>query len=423
MAGYIERVVDRELDELLEELPAVSLEGPRAVGKTETALRRARTVFRLDNDRALAIARAEPQRLARGERPILIDEWQRLPSSWDVVRRAVDADFEGSRFLLTGSASPNELPTHSGAGRIVTLRMRPLSLAERLGGTTVRLSELLTGSRPSVEGASEVDLAGYATEIVRSGLPAAQGLSGRMIRGMLDGYLNRIIEYDIVEQGTRVRDPRTLRTWLSAYAAASSTATSFTKITQAASSRDGQIPARSTALAYRGALERAWMIEATPAWLPTPNRLRRVASAPVHQLADPAFAARLLGVDVDALLGGSPGREFLPREGTLLGGLFESLVTLSVRVYAQANEARVSHLRTRAGEHEVDLIVERTDGRVVALEVKLGGAVDDDDVRHLHWLSQRIGSQLLDAAVVTTGPEAYRRPDGIAVIPAALLGV
>ena len=423
MADYIERVVDRELDELLEELPAVSLEGPRAVGKTETALRRARTVFRLDNDRALAIAQAEPQRLARGERPILIDEWQRLPSSWDVVRRAVDADFEGSRFLLTGSASPNELPTHSGAGRIVTLRMRPLSLAERLGGTTVRLSELLTGSRHSVEGASEVDLASYASEIVRSGLPAAQGLSGRMTRGMLDGYLNRIIEYDIVEQGTRVRDPRTLRTWLSAYAAASSTATSFTKITRAASSRDGQTPARSTALAYRGALERAWMIEATPAWLPTPNRLRRVASAPVHQLADPAFAARLLGVDVDALLGGSPGREFLPREGTLLGGLFESLVTLSVRVYAQANEARVSHLRTRAGEHEVDLIVERTDGRIVALEVKLGGTVDDDDVRHLHWLSQRVGPQLLDAAVVTTGPEAYRRPDGIAVIPAALLGV
>ncbi|MCY3893963.1 MAG: DUF4143 domain-containing protein [Acidimicrobiaceae bacterium] len=422
MAGYIERVVDRELDELLEELSAVSLEGPRAVGKTETALRRARTVFRLDNDRALAIARAEPQRLAQGERPILIDEWQRLPSSWDVVRRAVDADFTGSRFLLTGSASPNELPTHSGAGRIVAVRMRPLSLAERLGGTTVRLSELLRGSRPPVEGASKVDLAGYASEIVRSGLPAAQGLSDRMLRGMLDGYLNRIIEYDIVEQGTRVRDPRTLRTWLSAYAAASSTTTSFTKIAQAASSRDGQTPARSTALAYRGALERAWMIEATPAWLPTPNRLRRAASAPVHQLADPAFAARLLGVDVDALLGGSPGRELLPRDGPLLGGLFESLVTLSVRVYAQANEARVSHLRTRAGEHEVDLIVERTDGRVVALEVKLGGTVDDDDVRHLRWLGQRIGAQLLDAAVVTTGHEAYRRRDGIAVIPAALLG-
>ena len=98
-------------------------------------------------------------------------------------------------------------------------------------------------------------------------------------------------------------------------------------------------------------------------------------------------------------------------------------MTLSVRVYAQANEARVFHLRTRAGEHEVDLIVERPDGRVVALEVKLGGTVTDDDTKHLRWLAQRIGPQLLEAAVITTGPEAYRRSDGIAVIPAALLGV
>lgn len=301
--------------------------------------------------------------------------------------------------------------------------MRPLSLVERFGNSTVSLSQLLSGSRPQVEGASGVGLADYADEIVRSGLPATRGLSDRVIRGMLDGYLSRIIEYDIVEQGMRVRDPQSLRAWLSAYAAASSTATSFTKITQAASLREGQTPARSTALAYRGALERAWMIEATPAWLPTPNRLRRVASAPVHQLADPAFAARLLGVDADALLEGSSGREVLPRDGTLLGGLFESLVTLSVRVYAQANAARAFHLRTRAGEHEVDLIVERTDGRIVALEVKLGATVNDDDVKHLRWLEQRVGPQLLDAAVVTTGPEAYRRHDGIAVIPAALLGV
>ena len=231
MADYIERVVDRELDELADELPAVSLEGPRAVGKTETALRRARTVFWLDDDAALTIARADPLRLARGEQPILIDEWQRLPASWDVVRRAVDADFAGSRFLLTGSAAPNELPTHSGAGRIVTIRMRPLSLAERLGTGTVSLSQLLDGARRSLDGFSDVTLADYANEIVRSGLPATRGLRERVIRGILDGYLDRIIEYDVVEQGTRIRDPQALRTWLSAYAAAVSTATTFTKIT------------------------------------------------------------------------------------------------------------------------------------------------------------------------------------------------
>ena len=112
----------------------------------------------------------------------------------------------------------------------------------------------------------------------------------------------------------------------------------------------------------------------------------------------------------------------MPRDGTLLGALFESLVTLSVRTYAQANEARIRHLRTRGGEHEIDLIVERGDGRVLALEVKLSRTVRDDDLRHLRWLADSIGPDMLDAAVVTTGTEAYRRPDGIGVIPAALLG-
>jgi predicted AAA+ superfamily ATPase len=163
------------------------------------------------------------------------------------------------------------------------------------------------------------------------------------------------------------------------------------------------------------------MIEQVPAWSPSRNRLRRLAASPVHQLADPALAARLLGLGADALLGGADDGGRIQRNGSLLGSLFESLVTQSVRAYAQANEARVSHLRTRGGENEVDLIVERGDGRVVALEVKLSATVSDADVRHLQWLRARIGDDLLDAAVVTTGREAYHRTDGIAVIPASML--
>ena len=120
------------------------------------------------------------------------------------------------------------------------------------------------------------------------------------------------------------------------------------------------------------------------------------------------------------LRGASPGPA-IPRDGTLLGALFESLVTLSVRVYAQASEATVGHLRTHRGDREVDLIVERDDGRVVAIEVKLTATPDDDDVRHLRWLKRKLGDDLLDAVVVTTGRGAYRRRDGIAVVPAALL--
>ena len=112
----------------------------------------------------------------------------------------------------------------------------------------------------------------------------------------------------------------------------------------------------------------------------------------------------------------------LPRDGTLLGALFESLVALSVRVYAQGAEAHVGHLRTKGGAREIDLLAVRDDDRVVAIEVKLSATVDDRDVRHLRWLREELGDGVLDAVVVTTGRHAYRRPDGIAVVPAVLLG-
>ena len=422
MGEYIPRIVDDELDELAAGLPAISIEGPRAVGKTETALRRAGTVHRLDDARMQEILRAEPERLVAGDPPILIDEWQRMPYSWDLVRRAVDRDPAAGRFLLTGSAAPADSPTHPGAGRIVTVRMRPLSLAERgLGAATVTLSSLLSGRRPPLEGGSAVGLAGYADEIVRSGFPAMRTLAPRLLRVQLDSYIDRIVEHDFDELGHSVRDRRSLRSWLTAFSAATSTSASYATIRDAATPGEPDKPAKSTVIAYRRVLEQLWMIEEVPAWLPTRSRLTRLAASPVHQLADPALAARLLGVDVGALIDGADAGPAIPRDGTLLGALFESLVTLSVRAYAQANEARVSHLRTRAGEREIDLIVERADGRVVALEVKLSALIDDDDVRHLRWLAERIGPDLLDAAVVTTGREAYRRRDGIGVIPAALL--
>ena len=137
---YRPRVVDGELDELMAGLPAVSLEGPKAVGKAETALRRAKTVYRLDEPAQLEVAGADLGQLVSGEPHILIDEWQRFPSSWDLGRCAVDADPRAARFLLTGSATPTDTPVHSGAGRIVALRIRPMSLAEReIAAPTVAL--------------------------------------------------------------------------------------------------------------------------------------------------------------------------------------------------------------------------------------------------------------------------------------------
>ena len=423
MQDYTHRIVDAELDELLRATPAVAVDGPKGVGKTATCERRARTVFRLDEPEQRAIAEADPAALLDAPAPILIDEWQHVPSVWDAVRRAVDRHAAPNRFLMAGSAAPVQAPAHSGAGRILTVRMRPMSLAERgLGRTTVSLRTLLTAERPPIGGRTSLRLADYAREIVASGLPGVRHQSGRVLRAHLDSYLARIVERDFLDQGHRVRRPETLRRWMTAYAAATATVTTLDKIRAAATGGDGETPAKTTVTAYRDVLQELWVVEPLPGWLPTRHRLSRLALSPKHHLVDPALAARLLSVDAETLMAGGGGGSPIPAEGTLFGNLFESLMTLSVRVYAQAAEARVYHLRQRDGRHEVDLIVERADQRVVAIETKLSATVDDRDVKHLLWLRQQLGDRLLDAVLVTTGSHAYRRPDGVAVVPAALFG-
>ena len=420
---YKRRVVDDEIDELALSLPALALEGPKGVGKTATGMQRAATIHALDDPAQREIARAHPARLLEGEPPVLIDEWQNVPESWDLVRRAVDSGADAGSFLLAGSAVPGSLQTHSGAGRIVSVRMRPMSLAERGVGTpTVSLGELLTGQRPALSGHTGITLETYADEIVASGFPGLRGLSGRALRAQLDGYLARIVERDFEELGREVRNPSMLRRWMSAYAASSSTTAAWERVRDAAMGGRDEKPAKTTTIPYRDVLERLYILDPVAAWLPTRNRVSRLAAPPKHQLADPALAARLLGVDAGALLDAAPVGITVPRDGTLLGALFESLVTLSARVYAQAAESSVRHLRTGKGDHEIDLIIERADGRVIAIEVKLARTIRDDDVRQLRWLAGRIGPELLDAIVVTTGEDAYRRADGIGVVPAALLG-
>jgi len=209
---------------------------------------------------------------------------------------------------------------------------------------------------------------------------------------------------------------------LAAYAAASSTTATFETLRDATAAGHAEKPAKSTTQAYRDALARIWVLDEVGAWIPSTNRLKELGHAPKHQLADPALAAQLLGVEAAVLLAGDSPGPAIPRDGTLLGALFESLVTQSVRVYAQHSEARVKHLRTQRGRHEIDLIVERGDGAVIAIEVKLARTVSSTDGKHLTWLKEKLGNRVLDRIIITTGPSAYRRDDGIAVVPLALLG-
>jgi uncharacterized protein len=210
--------------------------------------------------------------------------------------------------------------------------------------------------------------------------------------------------------------------WLRAYAAAIATTTSWDKIRNAATSGVDDKPARSTTQPYADLLTALRILDPVPAWVPSNNHLTALNGSPKHHLADPALAARLVRASASTLLVGGPAATSIPRDGTYFGGLFESLAALSIRTFAQNCDARVSHLRTKGGRHEVDFIVESGDGGVLAIEVKLNASVTDEHVGQLHWLRNEIGDECIDTVVLSTGPEAYRRRDGVAVIPLALLG-
>lgn len=417
--GYRRRVVDDELDELLAQLPAILLDGLKGVGKTATAQRRCVTQRHLDDEATSTVVAADPRVILADEAPVLLDEWHRVRSVWDVVRRAVDTSPRAGRFLLTGSLP--DASSHSGAGRITSVRMRPLTLEERGCATpTVSLRALMAGEA-TVAGRSDIDLAGYVAEIILGGLPGLRHLSGRAHTVALDGYLNQIAEHDLPTAGFAVRHPTTVLAWLRAYAAATGTTASWEKIRGAATASTDAIPARTTTQPYIELLTALRILDPVPAWTPSTNRFAGLVAAPKHHLADPALAGRLLKTSVDQLLSGAAPEPVVGRQGGLLGGLFESLVALTLRVAAQHGGAEVFHLRTQGGRHEVDFIIEGPSG-VVGIEAKLSGSVHDHDVRHLLWLRDRLGDRCADTVVVHTGPEAYRRPDGVAVIPLALVG-
>ncbi len=404
-------------------LPAIAIEGAKGVGKTATATRRAADVFTLDKEDTLSVVEASPKVVLTGQPPTFIDEWQMVPAVWNEVRHAVDDGADAGRFLLAGSATPSpKARIHSGAARIVRLLMRPMSLPERdFEEPAVSLSALLTGEQPDVSGRTDRSLPDYTREILTSGFPGIRAADPTARPYLLDSYVNQLADHDIPEAGGVVRRPATLLAWLRAYAAASSTTASYASILNAATPGEDVKPAKETATSYRDLLQRLWVVDPLEAWLPGSSPLKRLGQSPKHHVVDPALAAHVVGMGEAGLLHGE-GPTSRPGS-TFLGALFESLATQTVRVLAEAARAKVHHLRLQGGTHEVDLIVEREDGRVLAIEVKLSDATRPADVSHLNWLASEAPSLVLDKIVLNTGNLAYRRKDGVAIIPLALLGL
>jgi len=413
---YLPRVVDRELAASLASAGAVVLEGPRACGKTSTAQEQAASQVRLDVDQAERLgAETAPDLVLDRPAPLLIDEWQLVPSLWDHVRRAVDDRGRPGQFILTGSAMPNDdARRHSGAGRFAVIQMRPMCLAESgSSDASVSLDRLLAGQSQQASDPG-LTLTDVANVLAAGGWPGWLNRPLEATARSLRDYLRQISHVDVPLVSGRRRNPQKVEATLRAIARNTGTEAALT--TLAADTRQfGASVDRDTARDYVAALERLWVIEPQPAWAPAMRSRAQLRNSPKWHLTDPSLAV--------AALHGSPVK--LLRDLETLGVLFESLVVRDLRVLSQPLGGVVHHYRDNKGL-EVDAIVECPDGRWGAFEVKLGFARIDEAVEHLLTFVGKVDTSTIGdpgvLAVVTSSGPAYRRKDGVHVLPIGALG-
>lgn len=414
--SYRPRVVDEPLRHMLAVAGAVLVEGARACGKTETGEHHSRSVVRLDvDDAARELAALAPSRLLEGATPRLLDEWQLAPELWNHVRRAVDARKQPGQFILTGSATPtDDVTRHSGAGRILRLRMRPMSLFESGHSTgEVSLRSLLHGTE-SVEGASTLDIMQVADLICTGGWPGLQALSSADAQLFLRSYLDDIARVDIPAADGRRRDAARVRRVLTAYARHVATAASVATITADSADATGTEVRHETTTDYLGSLERIMVVEEQPSWGPHLRSRDVVRGSRIRHFVDPSLAVAALRASPERLLD----------DPSTFGLLFESLAVRDLRVYSQTLDGEVRHYRDSAGL-EADAIVQLHDGRWAAIEVKLGQNRIEEAAASLTKLVAKIDtSRSGDPAarvIITGGQYAYTRPDGIHVVPLGCL--
>ena len=413
---YLPRIVDAELVDLLEASGAVLVEGPRATGKTATAARAAASEVLLDvDDNARRMIGADPAAVLIGGTPRLIDEWQLEPGIWNHVRREIDRRSAPGQFILTGSAVPaDDVARHTGAGRFVRLRMRPLSLYEsgRSSGE-ISLRRLLEGAEQRAP-QSDLSIAAVAELVSAGGWP---GHVGKTLPGILRvnrGYLDDIGRADVSRASGRTRDPVKVGRLLRSLARNVATPVTLSRLA-ADVGEDGSALKTDTVAVYLDALDRLMVVENQPAWSPHLRSRTALRQTPVRHFVDPSLAV--------AALRATPAR--LTADLEFLGLLFESLVIRDLRVYAQAADAQVFHYREKDGL-EVDAVVEAADGRWAAFEIKLGERWVDDGARSLRRLARRLeqsdhGTPSALAVIVPTG-YGYVHPGNVGVVPIGALG-
>ncbi len=415
--NYISRIGDTLLKQLLESTGAVLVEGAKWCGKTQSSLQAAKSVvYMQDPDEGpgyLAMADTKPSLLLEGDPPLLLDEWQMAPVLWDAVRFAVDKRGLLGQFILTGSATPNEnLTAHSGTGRIARMVMRPMSLYEsNESNGKVSLRDLFDG-KTDIGAKSTLTIEQIANAICRGGWPAAV-ISRKQSPQMAINYVDAVINLDFQRVDGVEKDPERLRLLLQSLARNISTMATARTIMDDMQVNESSITDK-TLSSYLNALRRIFVVEDVPAWQPSLRSKTAIRTANKRQFVDPSIATAVMRTNAEGIL----------RDFETFGFLFESLCTRDLRVYAQAADGVVFHYRDKS-ELESDLVIKLHDGRWAAIEVKLGMKQIEEAAANLIKLSQKIDTEKMNQPsflmVLTGGQVAYKRSDGVLVVPIGCL--
>lgn len=427
MDDYRKRIIDNILKDELDAMGAVVLEGPKACGKTTSAQQASGSVIYMDDPlrrtQYLQMVDTDMNYILSGATPRLIDEWQIAPKIWDAVRFEVDHRRKDGQFILTGSAVPpkedKELMKHSGTWRFSWLRMRPMSLWESSDSSgDVSLSSLFKQSDDTpIRGQNRLALYDIAFIMCRGGWPKAvdKGMNKTALRQAIN-YYEAIVRIDISRVDDVERDEHRTRRIMRSYARHQGAQVSAKTILDDIAENDTVELSDKTVYSYINALKSIFVIEDMPAWNPNLRSKSAIRSSDTRYYSDPSIACAALGLGPDDLI----------NDLNTFGLLFECLCVRDLRVYTQALDGTVYHFRDKTGL-ECDAVVHLRNGSYGLVEIKLGGdKLIDEGAKSLLTLKSRIDTTKMEApsfmmVLTAVGDYAYRRTDGVLVVPVGTL--
>lgn len=419
---YRKRVADELLELQLEAAGYVLVEGAKWCGKTTTALQQARSVIFLDDPAKKQLysqlAEMKVQKLLEGENPRLLDEWQKYPQVWDACRFVVDRSSKDGMFILTGSAKPvsKDKISHTGTGRVGWVKMRPMSLWESgESNGSVSLAELFK-TPLQAESARDLSLEDICFLVCRGGWPKALDKSERAALKQSYNYIDAIAKQDISEVDDTNRSEESTRRLLRSYARHQGSQASYGTIVADISNNEKHAMSDATVASYIKALKKLFVIEDMEAWNPNLRSKAAIRTADTRYFTDPSMATAALGI----------GPADLMKDLNTLGLFFETLAVRDLRVYAEANDGQVFHYRDN-NNLECDAVIHLRNGHYGLVEIKLGGeSLINEGAKNLLLLEQKINTDKMyvpsfKMVLTAVGQYAYRREDGVYVVPIGCL--